>query len=145
MFKHILIPIDGSPMSYRPVALAIEMAKAQQGKLLLLSVAAPRLFHGADAEAQQDGAMVEHHNAATAQAELARAVDAARKSGVPCESVIAQSPIPCEEIVAMTHSKHCDVIFMATRGKMGMLDTLFDASTTQQVLQKSTVPVLVFP
>ena len=63
MFKHILIPFDGSPLSFRPVATAIEMAKAQQGKLTLLSVAEPRLFNGADAEARYGGAVADQHNA----------------------------------------------------------------------------------
>jgi nucleotide-binding universal stress UspA family protein len=56
-----------------------------------------------------------------------------------------QSRLPCDEIVAVARRANCDVIFMATRGKIGLLDQLFDESTTRQVLQKTTVPVLVFP
>jgi nucleotide-binding universal stress UspA family protein len=145
MFKHILIPIDGSQMSYRPVAAAIEMAKGQGGKLLLLSVAEPRSFNGLDTDALHDGAAAERNNAAVAQSALARAMEAAREAGIPIESTVAQSRIPCEVIVATAERNNCDVIFMATRGKMGTLDTLFDESTTQKVLQKTMVPVLVFP
>lgn len=145
MFKHILIPIDGSQMSYRPVAAAIEMAKGQGGKLLLLSVAEPRSFNGLDADALHDGAAAERNNAAVAQSALARAMEAAREAGIPIESTVAQSRIPFEVIVATAQHNNCDVIFMATRGKMGTLDTLFDESTTQKVLQKTMVPVLVFP
>lgn len=145
MFKHILIPIDGSQMSYRPVAAAIEMARAQRGKLLLLSVAEPRLFNGSDAEAVHGGAVVEHKNAAVAQQALARAMDSAHEAGIPVESLVAQSSIPSDVIVTTARQKHCDVIFMATSGKMGTLDTILDESITQKVLQQSPVPVLVFP
>jgi len=145
MFKHILVPIDGSSLSYRPVAAAIEIARTQHGKLTLLSVAEPRLFNGADAEAQVGGAVTERQNASAAESALARAMEAVRDAGVPCESVVALSRVPCDVIVATAQHRLCDAIFMATRGKMSTLDTLFDKSTTQDVLQKTTVPVLVFP
>lgn len=145
MFKNILIPIDGSALSYRPVAAALEMARAQQGRLVLLSVAAPRLFNASDPEAMQDGAAAEQENAGQAQASLSRAVAAAQAAGIPCESIVLQSALPCDEIIATVQQRQCDVIFMATRGKMGAIDTLLDDSVTRQVLQKSPVPVLVFP
>lgn len=145
MFKNILIPIDGSSMSYRPVAAAIDMAKAQHGSLVLVSVAAPRLFNASDKEALHDGEIVETQNAGMAQSALAEAVEAASRAGVPCEPVVVQSSVACDEITTIAKQKNCDAIFMATRGKMGLLDAIFDESTTLQVLQKSTVPVLVFP
>jgi nucleotide-binding universal stress UspA family protein len=145
MFKHILIPIDGSSLSYRPVAAAIEIARTQQGRVTLLSVAEPRLFNGADAEARYGGAVTETQNAVAAQSALARTTAAVRDAGIPCESLVALSRLPCDVIVATAQQKRCDAIFMATRGKMSTLDTLLDKSTTQDVLQKTTVPVLVFP
>lgn len=145
MFNNILVPIDGSPLSYRPVTAAIEMAKSRQGSLVLLSVAEPRLFNASDRDALMDGAIVEQQHAGMARANLAQAVEAAERAGVSCEPVVVQSRLPCDEIVAVARHRHCDAIFMATRGRMGLLDQLFDESTTQQVLQKSTVPVLVFP
>nr|WP_314625190.1 universal stress protein [uncultured Noviherbaspirillum sp.] len=145
MFNNILVPIDGSPLSYKPVAAAIEMAKTRQGRLVLLSVAEPRLFNASDEESLATGAVVEEQHAAKAQANLAQAVEAARQAGVSCEPLVMQSRLPYDEIVAVAQRANCDAIFMATRGKMGMLDQLFDESTTRQVLQKTTVPVLVFP
>lgn len=145
MFKNILIPIDGSSLSYRPVAAAIDMARSLQGSLVLLSVAAPRLFNASDRDALHDGAAVEQENIGLAQPALDSAAEAASQAGVPCISLVAQSRTPCDEIVATARERQCDAIFMATRGRMDMLDALFDESTTQQVLQKSSVPVLVFP
>lgn len=145
MFKKILVPIDGSPMSYRPVAAAIEMAKAQHGSVVLLSVAEPRLFASSDIEALHDGSVVEQQNADSGRSDLAKAIAAAKKAGVPCESVLVHSRIPGDEIVAEAQQRNCDAIFMSTRGKMDVLNAIFDESTTQQVLQHSKVPVLVFP
>lgn len=145
MFKKILIPIDGSSRSYRPVAAAIDMVKVQHGSLVLVSVAAPRLFNASDREALHDGEIVEYRNVRMAQSALAQAVEAASRAGVPCEPVVVQSGAVCDEITTIVEQRNCDAIFMATRGKMGILDAIFDESTTLQVLQKSTVPVLVFP
>lgn len=145
MFRNILIPIDGSSRSYRPVAAAIDMAKIQQGSLVLVSIAAPRLFNASDKESLHDGEIVEFQNIRMAQSALAQAVEAASRAGVPCEPVVLQSSAVCDEITTIAEQRSCDAIFMATRGKMGILDAIFDESTTLQVLQKSTVPVLVFP
>jgi len=145
MFNNILVPIDGSPLSYKPVAAAIEMAKTRQGRLVLLCVAEPRLFNASDEESLAAGAVVEQQHAAKARSNLTGAIEAARQAGVSCEPLVMQSRLPCDEIVAVARRANCDVIFMATRGKIGLLDQLFDESTTRQVLQKTTVPVLVFP
>ena len=98
-----------------------------------------------DEESLAAGAVVEQQHAAKARSNLTGAIEAARQAGVSCEPLVMQSRLPCDEIVAVARRANCDAIFMATRGKMGLLDQLFDESTTRQVLQKTTVPVLVFP
>ena len=69
----------------------------------------------------------------------------AEKAGVACESVVSMSHVPRDEILDTVQKASCDLIVMATRGRMGVIDTIFSESTTQDVIRKSPVPVLVFP
>lgn len=52
---------------------------------------------------------------------------------------------PEDEIIDALHRFQCDRVVMATRGKMGVVDTLFNESTTQEPIKNFPVPVLVFP
>ena len=46
MFKKILIPTDGSPLSDKAVDAAIEFAQKMGSELLVLSVAEPYVYMG---------------------------------------------------------------------------------------------------
>lgn len=145
LFNAILLPIDGSPLSYKPVQAVIALARLAHARLVLLSVAEPPLFRSSSADAVQSGSAVEVMHLEAARNNV-RAVQAdAEDAGVVCESVVFVSALPAEEILKTARQKNCDLIVMATRGEMGIVDTIFSESTTQEVLQKSSTPVLVFP
>lgn len=145
MFKTILMPIDGTALSYKPLTAVVDLARQLNGKLIFLSVAEPRLFNASDADAVHAGEQVESINLCSAQKYVGRALASARSANVRCEAVVSLSRMPCEEIVSTAERMQCDAIVMATRGKMGVIDTLFSESVTQEVLKKSSIPVLVFP
>jgi nucleotide-binding universal stress UspA family protein len=145
MFKTILVPVDWSALSEQAVLTAVNLSKILGGKLVLLSVAKTRLFHSTEPDAVRDGEEVEAANRALARESVAKASALAMEHGVPCETVISQSAILCDEIIDVAARYSCDAIFMATRGRMGILDTIFHESETQLVLRKTTIPVLVIP
>lgn len=145
LFNTILLPIDGSPLSYRPVQAVIALAKLARARLVLLSVAEPALYRSSSADAVQSGSAVEVMHLETARKKLRTVQAKAETAGVACESVVFLSALPAEEILKTAKQKNCDLIVMATRGEMGIVDTIFSESTTQAVLQKSSTPVLVFP
>ncbi|WP_334186436.1 universal stress protein [Noviherbaspirillum sp.] len=145
MFRSILMPVDGSMQSYKPMQAAIDLAKLTSGRLIVLSVAEPRLFNGADADSVKTGRTVEDMRMHDAKAHVQKVLDHAEAMNVRCEAVVSLSRLPDEEILEAVREFQCDVIVMATRGKMGVLDTLFSESLTQEVIRKSMVPVLVFP
>lgn len=145
MFKSILMPIDGSSLSFKPLPAVITLAVQLKAKLVFLSIAEPRLFNASDADAVSTGEAVETANLHTAQQNIGRALASARSANVPCEAVVSLSRLPCDEILDTAERLQCDAIAMATRGKMGVIDTLFGESTTQELLRKSSIPVLVFP
>ncbi len=145
MFKSILMPVDGSALSYKPMQVATDLAKLSSGKLIVLSVAEPRLFNGSDIDSLQTGQSVEEMHLHAAKANVQKVLDYAEAANVACEAVVSMSRLPDEEILETAKHFHCDVIVMATRGKMGVIDMMFSESLTQEVLRKSMVPVLVFP
>ncbi|MFC7518100.1 universal stress protein [Herbaspirillum sp. GCM10030257] len=145
MFRSILVPVDGSRLSNKPVQAAIEIAKMHGATLVFLSVAEPRLFTTSDLDKVDDGRAAEDLNLEAARANVQKAVNTSKEAHVPCEAVIRMSRIPCEEILETAARFQCELIIMATRGKMGIADTVFKESTTQQLLKKAEIPVLVFP
>ena len=145
MFNSILWPVDGSPLSFRPIQTVIELARLSNATVVVLSVAEPRLFRASSLEAIDTGNAVEkaHLCAARQEAELASA--AVRQAGLICHDAVALSALPSAEIVQAAHQRGCDLIVMATRTRSGLIDALLSPSCTQQVIRASAVPVLVLP
>jgi nucleotide-binding universal stress UspA family protein len=143
MFKTILVPTDGSLLSAKAIATAVDAAKLCGGKIVGLSVAEPFPFptlysstSGVEAATYEE-TMREH-----AQAHVNKLAEAAAAAGVSCEVVVTQSFSPSEEILKAAKRYACDAIFMASHGRKG-LNKLFLGSETQKVLAHTTLPVLV--
>ncbi|MDQ9172216.1 universal stress protein [Oxalobacteraceae bacterium R-40] len=145
MFRNILVPIDGSPLSAKPLDSALEFAKANHGKIVALSVSEPRVFYSSDPDASKHGDVHEDANLQKAQLHLQKVAETARNADVACETVIVQSRTPGEEIIDVANHYGCDAIFMATRGSFGVIEKLFNESQTHKVLEGASVPVVVFP
>lgn len=145
MFNNILFPVDGSTLSCKPVHAVIGLAKLAGSRVVVLSVAAPRLFRSSNPHDIQDGNVLQERNIDAARANVQKVCAIAEQAGVRCVRVVSLSHAPREEILDTVQKTNCDLIVMATRGKMGVIDTIFSESTTQDVIRKSPVPVLVFP
>lgn len=145
MFKSILLPVDGSPLSLEPMHAAISLAKLSSGKLVILSVAEPRLFHASDLDSLQNGEAVEAINVRQSKIHVEKVLQCAKAENVPCEAVVCLSPLVEDEIIDAAQRFQCDLIVMATRGKLGVIEAIFQGSVTLKVLQNSKVPVFVYP
>lgn len=144
MFKTILVPTDGSPLSDKAINAAIEFAQSSGGKIIGLSVAEPYPFSPLYEAAVTDEANIyEEKMQQRAQLHVQKIADLAQAANVPCETSIVQSFSPFEEIIRTAEKSHCDIIFMASHGRKG-LSKLFLGSETQKVLAHTTIPVLVF-
>jgi nucleotide-binding universal stress UspA family protein len=144
MFKHILIPTDGSELSQLAIQNGVQFAKDAHAKITGLTVTKP--FHYSGHDSLQVNDSVEQYNRdmqAMAQRHLGVLKDEANKAGVECEVVQCTSEHPYEEIVKTAESRHCDVIFQASHGRRGV-SALIWGSETQKVLTHSKIPVLVF-
>jgi nucleotide-binding universal stress UspA family protein len=142
MYRHILLPTDGSEFSARAVDAGIRLAKALGARVTALHVIRPL---DPDDDAAAFAAQVREHarrsEASTRQA-LGYAERTARTAGVSCAVLQKETDSPWEEIVKAAKSEDCDLIFMASHGHRGMA-ALVLGSETHKVLMHSTIPVLV--
>lgn len=147
MFKHILLPTDGSELSARAVQQAIEVAKAFGARITAIHMVGAYNPARYDAAFSMPAMPELKKRFEEAEAELANKIlgsvkDAAQKAGVECESVVAVGSVPYEMIVKQAAKSQCDLIVMASHGRRG-LEGLLLGSETQRVLTHSKVPVLV--
>lgn len=145
MFKKILIPTDGSPLSDKAVDAAIEFAQKMGSELLVLSVAEPYVYMGLMEGAgvfPTDPTMYDDKVKELAQKHLDKVEAATRNKGVSCKTMVSVGLSPYEEIVRVAEEQKCDAIFMASHGRKG-LNKLFIGSETQKVLAHTSLPVLV--
>jgi nucleotide-binding universal stress UspA family protein len=77
-----------------------------------------------------------------AQEVLAKVEAAAKKLGVPADTVHVPEAYPAEAIVAVAKERDCGLIVMASHGHRG-LRKLVLGSQASEVLAHSPVPVLV--
>jgi nucleotide-binding universal stress UspA family protein len=146
MFKHILVPTDGSQLSTDTVKRAIAFAKETRAKISFFFAKPdyPVAFYG-------EGALIDPTTpdkfADMAQQQAKEILDAnealAKAEGVECGSVSAVSDIPYEAIIAAAEQVGADLIFMASHGRRGISGLLL-GSETQKVLTHSKIPVLVY-
>lgn len=144
MFKHILVPTDGSPASDFAVRSALALAAENGARITALHVLPdfhvfsyrPRVLD----ETKEDFLK---ESTAHGTALLAAVTEAARARQVPCEPLLLRGDRPHHKILEAAKSSGCDLIAMATHGALGLKGMLL-GSETHKVLLHSTVPVLVY-
>lgn len=149
MFKHILLPTDGSKLSNTGVKEAIKLAGALRAKITAVHVVGKYHQYTHDWE---DGFMIpevhalrkdfEKRAAAHAKTILDLVKAAATKAGVKCDTVVASGDLPYETIIRQARKSKCDLIMMASHGRSGIKGLLL-GSETIKVLTHSKIPVLV--
>ncbi len=142
MFKHILVPVDGSSTSQLAVEKAIGLAKAFGSQVTAIFVIDPYPFTGVGTDFAYGQA--EYLSAATAEAKAAiKAVKAAfEASGIGVVTSVIESHTAWRGVVQSAESMQADLIVMGSHGRSG-LEKLVLGSVAQAVLSHTTLPVLV--
>lgn len=144
MYKHILLPIDGSELAQRALEGGLELAASVGARSTVLTVVPPFHVFGFQPDMVSDTrAQYETDSAAHARDILARAEAFAQRRGVICDSVWVNEDDPYLAIIRIAAERQCDLIAMASHGRRGMRGLLL-GSETQKVLTHSTIPVLVY-
>ncbi|MBV2234681.1 MAG: universal stress protein [Sterolibacterium sp.] len=146
MFKHILVPTDGSELSGNAVRQAVNFAREAGAKITFFYAKPdyPIAFYGEGAliDPTTPEKFAEMANA-QAQSILTAATAEAQQAGVPCSSISHVNDIAYMAIIEAATTAGCDLIFMASHGRRG-ISSLLLGSETQKVLTHSKIPVLVW-
>jgi nucleotide-binding universal stress UspA family protein len=140
MYRHILIPTDGSELAERAVTHGLSLAKFVGAKVTGIIVEerpTAWLLAAGVAYAEFTEQLREYYASA-----LDSLANAAKQAGVPCDTVQVEDIRPYEAIIATATDRGCDLIVMASHGRSG-LSAIVLGSVTNKVLTHTKVPVLV--
>jgi nucleotide-binding universal stress UspA family protein len=142
MFKHILVPVDGSNTAELAVGKAIGLAKAFGSRVTVIYVIDPYPFTGVGTDFAYGQA--EYLSAATAQANAAvkTAKEAFAGASVTVKASVVESNTAWRGIVDAGDSLQADLIVIGSHGRSG-LEKLVLGSVAQAVLAHTKLPVLV--
>jgi nucleotide-binding universal stress UspA family protein len=141
MFTRVLVPLDGSDRAERALPVAMRLALASGGSLVLVRVATESYYapaalgyalDNADALVAPVNEAEAYLKAVAAREELAR---------VPV-TTLAAIGTPAVEILETAREKHVDAIVMCSHGRTGLAKWAM-GSVAQKVARHSIVPVLV--
>jgi nucleotide-binding universal stress UspA family protein len=143
MYKHILIPTDGSDLSKDAVQYGISLAKSVNAKVTGITVTRPFHVFASDSDALTDTPESYKNRMATVAVKHLEQVKDAAKAGVSCDTVQVEHEHPYQAIIDAAKTKGCDLIVMASHGRHG-ISAIVLGSETLKVLTHSTIPVLVY-
>ena len=146
MYRHILIPTDGSELAEHGVTNGLSLAKSVGARVTVIIVEEPfNWLSVSETQAQRaleelakHAEQIKKHAAGV----LNRVANAAKQAGVPCETIQVEDAQPYQAIIATAADKGCDLIVMASHGRSG-LSAVVLGSVTNKVLTHTKTPVLV--
>jgi nucleotide-binding universal stress UspA family protein len=146
VFKHILIPTDGSETAAKAIDAGVRLAAEMGARVTGFHAQEPRPVHLHSATYGMEkelAAEFDRRSREFADRALGEIEKAAKARSVPFDGLIVKSPQPYRAIVDAAAERHCDAIFMASHGHKGIAGLVL-GSVTNQVLTHSRLPVLVF-
>ncbi len=145
MYTRILVATDGSDLSQKAVATAIDLAAACKAELVAFQAVPPYPISYFEGGIAIDGAEVERIESLWTESAMVnvRAIaKTASDKGVKAQALTKRSDVVSNAVIAAAKDHHCDLIVMASHGRRG-LSRLLLGSETQQVLTHASTAVLV--
>ncbi len=148
MYKHILIPTDGTKLSAKAVKTGLALAKLIGARVTAFHVMqpyTPPYYEGMMIYVPPSAMDEKTYTRATekhARAMLTEITEKARTAGIVCGNAFVAAAQPWNAILKYASAKKCDVIVMASHGRRGLSGLLL-GSETSKVLTHSKIPVLV--
>jgi nucleotide-binding universal stress UspA family protein len=137
LYKHILLPTDGSDLAMLGVTHGLQLAKDQGSKVTVVTVTPPYPLQSPTTHGAWEAA---HKHDADKALDAARQAAKAADMEVSAVHEVAESP--AEAIVEISKRQGCDLIVMASHGRRGVRRLLI-GSQTAEVVQSSAIPILV--
>lgn len=143
MYRHLMVPLDDSPLSVYTARKAVEFARKIGAKVTFLHAQEDYATSSLGAlERVISPALFNEHLEGEARAILSKAEVVAREAGIEHDSVAVTSNRPYEAILETAERRGCDLVFIASHGARGLKGMVL-GSQTHKVLQHTTIPVLV--
>lgn len=143
MYKHLLLPTDGSPLSEDAVRRGVQFAQQLNARVTGFYAMPEFEIVSYTMAMVEDNKEVFVRQARERATKVLDAVQAmAAQAGVQCDTVTVASDTPYQAIVQTATERGCDLILMASHGRRGIKGFLLGSETTK-VLTHSTIPVLV--
>lgn len=143
MMRKILLPTDGSELSTKAIAGAIDIAARLGASIVGMTVIEPYSYSSLSEYRPESFDDYEARMETAARERLAALESAAKEANVEVRTLIVKSFSPYEAIIDTAQKNACDAIFMASHGRRG-LNAVLLGSETQKVLTHSTIPVMVY-
>jgi nucleotide-binding universal stress UspA family protein len=145
MYKHILIPTDGSATADKAVEEGLKFAKWAGARVTAFTAAPEYHVPSGDFISRSTPSLPEFERRAKEQANqmLERVARRAREAGVELDTEVALSDRPWQAIIGAAEKHGCDLIFIASHGRKG-LSAFLHGSETHEVLTHSSIPTLVY-
>lgn len=146
MFKHILVPTDGSRLAAKGVRAGVKLAGALGAKVTGVYVIPPyplpAVPEGARPHSFVSPAAYQAATEKEARRVLAEVEIEAQAAGVPCRTRFVTAERPWQGILDAAKKSRSDVIAIGSHGRSS-LGGLLLGSETSRVLSHSKIPVLV--
>ena len=145
MYRHILIPTDGSELAEHGVTNGLALAKSLGARVSAIVVEEPfdwHRFSDITALPPQELQKYIEQPKQHARSVLDRVAGEAKQAGVSCETIQAESAQPYQAIIAAAKDQGCYLIVMSSHGRSGLAGVLI-GSVTHKVLTHTKTPVLV--
>ena len=146
MFKHILIPTDGSPVSAKAIKAGIALARESGARVTGYCAVDPvpaRLYGEGYVADRRSVEEFERRSREYAKKQVAAIERAARKAGVAFQPLVEEARTPYFGIVEAAKKRDCDLIFMSSHGRTGLMRIAL-GSVADKVMTLSKVPVMVY-
>lgn len=146
MYKRILVPTDGSDLSFAAIQAAMRLAKSIEAEIVAINIM-PRLSqlvfpdYGAYEVVSEEEFKKETAEEARNILEVAK--EEAASLNVLCRTVAQRDSNIFHAIIDAANQYQCDLILMASHGRRGVTGLLLGSETTR-VLTHCRIPVLVY-
>lgn len=144
MFKHLLVPLDGSGFAEAAIPHALEIARKFDSEITLLRVILPPHVGESSLSPESANLLITLRDDLYKDAieYLQHQQGSLRQQNFKVHYQVTESDDTAAEIVATVNGIGADAIVMCTHGRGGLGRWLF-GSVAARILQIATVPVLV--
>ena len=147
MYKHILIPTDGSALSQSAAQSGIKLAKSINANVVAFHALPTYKDFLYRIDVRSNEGITEdvfnHLHERMAYQYLSLIKEMALLSGVQYEEYTINDDNAAKAIVKAAEDKKCDLIFIGSHGRSGIVQAILGSVTTK-VLSLSDIPVLVY-